>query len=145
MSSKAGTKFYKRTDFKVTLWYVFTFAVTTMIIFSFIYVRLEHHLIKEIDRFLEDELREFNSEISENRMDINQAMRDYEEDIVVREIYPIYVRTLTADGRVIAASKNFEGIVFPIDQAALGSIGIGMKYFRSITMPGRRTPFRFLH
>lgn len=144
MSSKAGTKFYKRTDFKVTLWYVVTFAVTTMIIFSFMYVRLEHHLIKEIDRLLQDELREFNSEMSENRMNINEAMRNFEEHIVVRETYPIYIRALTGDGRIIAASKNFAGIVYPIDQEALRRIKTDKTYFRSVKVPARRTPFRFL-
>ena len=77
MSSKQGIKFYKRADFKLTLWYVFTFAVATLIIFSFMYVRLRHHLIKEIDGFLEDESRVFVGEITENRMNINEAMRDW--------------------------------------------------------------------
>ena len=66
MSSRKGTKFYKRTDFKVTLWYVFTFLVTTLIVFWFMYLRLRHHLIRELDRFLEDESRVFASDISEN-------------------------------------------------------------------------------
>jgi heavy metal sensor kinase len=144
MSSKEGTKFYKRTDFKVALWYVFTFAVTTIIIFSFMYVRLEHHLIKEIDRFLEDESREFVSEIFENRMDINKAMRNYEKDVSVRKSYSIHARVLNTDGRVIAASKNFAEIVYPIDQEALRRIRIDMTYFRSVKVPGRRAPFRFL-
>ena len=144
MSSKKGTKFYKRTDFKVTLWYVFTFVVTTIIIFIFIYVRIEHHLIKEIDQFLEDESREFASEITENRMDIDAAMKDYEEDIFMRESYPIHARVLQADGRVIAASKNFAEISYFIDPETLNRIGINTRYLETVTVSGSKIPFRFL-
>jgi len=142
MSLKKGTKFYRRTDFKITLWYVFTFVVTTLVIFSFMYMRFRHHLIKEIDRLLEDESREFASEILENRMDVNEAMRDYEEDVSVRESNPIHARVLSADGRVMAASRNFAEIVYPIDQEKLARIGVGSRYFETVKVPGRRTPFR---
>ncbi len=142
MSLNRGTEFYKRTDFKLTLWYAFTFLVTTLIIFSFIYVRLRHHLIKEIDRFLEDESRVFASEISENLLDINKALKDYEDDTLVRQFGLIEARVLNADGRVVAASKNFVEIVYPLAQEKLDRIGIGSRYFETVRVPGRRTPFR---
>jgi heavy metal sensor kinase len=145
MSSKEGAKFYKRTDFKVTLWYFFTFVVTTVIIFSFMYVRLEHHLVKELDRFLEDESREFASEITENRMNIDAAMNDYEEDIFMRESYPIHARVLQTDGSIVVASKNFTDIFYPIDQDKLRSIGINAHHFETVIVSGSKIPFRFLN
>jgi len=147
MSSREGTKFYKRADFKLTLWYVFTFAVTILIIFSFIYVRLEHYLLKEIDGFLEDESRVFVSELSENRMNINEAMNDYEQDVFVRKSYPVHIRILKTDGRVILASKSSAEVAYPIDQEdqeKLRRIGTERRYLETVNVSGRRTPFRVL-
>jgi signal transduction histidine kinase len=58
-------------------------VLTTFIIFSFMYIRLKHHLIKEIDHFLEDELgdiekldfimRMINTLILLSKFDSNEA------------------------------------------------------------------------
>jgi two-component system OmpR family sensor kinase len=125
MSSKKGTKFHKRTDFKITL--------------------LKHHLMKEIDKFLEDESRVFVSEISENRMDINAAMIDYKQDIFARKSYPIHVRVLNAEGQVIVASRNFAQFVYPLGREKLRRIEKDGKYFETVKLPGRRTPFRVIN
>jgi heavy metal sensor kinase len=142
MSLKKGIKFHKRTDFRLTLWYVFTFLVTALLVFSFMYLRLKHHLIRETDRFLEDESRVFASEISENFMDIDRAMRDYEEDVIVRESYPVCVRVLSADGRMISVSKGFPEIAYHTEQENLGRIGRDGRHFETVKVPGRNTPFR---
>jgi heavy metal sensor kinase len=144
MPSKKGTRFYKRTDFKITLWYIVTFVVTSLIIFTFMYIRLRHHLIKEIDRFLKDELREFALKVSENPVDFKGVIKKYEGDIVAREYYPIYVRVLHADGKVIATSGNFAAIVYAINQEKLRGMGVGGSYVETVKVPGRRTPFRVL-
>ena len=144
MSSSKGTRFYKRTDFKITLWYIVTFVVTTLIIFTFMYVRLRHHMIKEIDRFLKDELREFALKFSETPVDLQGVIKKYEGDIVVREYYPIYVRVLHEDGEVIATSGNFAAIVYPINKEKLRNMGVGSSYVETVKVPGKRTPFRVL-
>jgi heavy metal sensor kinase len=144
MSLKQGTKFYKRTDFKITLWYVFTFLVTTLIMFSFMYLRLKHHLIRQIDHFLEDESRVFASEITENRMDINKAMMDYEQDVFVRKSYLVDARVWNIEGQVIAASRNFVEFVSPLDKEKLRRIERDGKYFETVKALGRRTPFRVI-
>jgi hypothetical protein len=57
------------------------------------YLRLEHHLMKEIDGFLEDESRDLASDILEDTTDIHSAMSDYEEDdISFRKFNPIGAR-----------------------------------------------------
>ncbi|MFQ5842862.1 MAG: ATP-binding protein, partial [Thermodesulfobacteriota bacterium] len=144
MSLKEGTQFYKRTDFKITLWYIFTFVVTTLIVFSFMYMRLKHNFLKEIDRFLEDESRELAREISENPLDFHAAMMEYERSILVREHYRIYFRVLNADGRVVGASKNFAEIAYPVDREKLGRIAMDSRSSETVKVPGRRTPFRVL-
>jgi two-component system OmpR family sensor kinase len=144
MSSREGTKFYKRTDFKMTLWYVLTFVVTTLIMFSFMYIRLKHHLIKEVDKFLEDESRIFASEISENHMDINMAMIDYEQDNFARKSNPVDGRVLNAEGQVIVVSRNFAGFAYQLDTEKLLRIEKHGKYLETVGIPGRRTPYRII-
>ena len=51
MSWKIGAKFYRRTDIKMTLWYIITFSISVLIISGIMYLRLKHQLIKEVDRF----------------------------------------------------------------------------------------------
>ena len=144
MSSNKETKFYKRTDFKITLWYIVTFVVTTVVIFSFMYIRIRHHLIKEIDRFLKDELREFALKVSATPMDFKGVIKKYEGDIVEREYYPIFYRVLQANGEVIATSEDFSAILYPINQEKLRGIEVGSRYVETVKVPGRRTPFRIL-
>jgi len=144
MSSKKGIKFYKRTDVKITLWYIVTFVVTTVVIFSFMYIRIRHHLIREIDRFFKDELQEFAFKVSATPMDFKGVIKKYEEEIVEREYYPIYVRVLQTNGEIVATSGNFAEIVYPINQEKLRSMGVGSRYVETVKVPGRRTPFRIL-
>jgi heavy metal sensor kinase len=108
------------------------------------YIRLRHHMIKEIDRFLKDELREFALKFSETPLDLKGVIKKYEGDIVVREYYPIYVRVLHEDGEVIATSGNFAAIVYSINKEKLRDMGVGSSYVETVKVPGRRTPFRIL-
>ena len=64
MSLKIRGKFYRRTDVKMTLWYIFTFLISVLVVCGFLYLRLGHQLIKEVDRFLLDE----TNELSEDRL-----------------------------------------------------------------------------
>ena len=65
MSSKTRAKFLRRTDVKMTFWYILTFFISALIICSFLYMRLKHQLIKEVDQLLLDETEEFVGILSE--------------------------------------------------------------------------------
>jgi heavy metal sensor kinase len=69
-------------------------------------------------------------------------MKDYEEDVSVRESYPVYARVLRADGRVIAVSRRFPEIAYHPNQKKQERIGRDGRYFETVKVPGRRTPFR---
>jgi two-component system OmpR family sensor kinase len=129
----------------MTLWYVLTFVVTTLILFSFMYIRLKHHLLRELDKFLEDESRVFASEISESRMDIKKAMIDYEQDIFARKSNPVDARVLNSEGHVVA-SRNFVEFAYPLDldREKLRRIEKDGKYFETVRVPGKRTPYRVI-
>ena len=64
MFLKNAAKLYRRTDVKMTLWYILTFSISAFIICSFLYVGLKRQLVKEIDRFLLDETTEMERVLS---------------------------------------------------------------------------------
>ena len=66
MFLKNAAKFRRRTDVKMTLWYILTFLMSALMICGFLYLRLKHQLLKEIDRFLLDETNEMERLILQN-------------------------------------------------------------------------------
>ncbi|MBW2123687.1 MAG: heavy metal sensor histidine kinase [Deltaproteobacteria bacterium] len=68
----------------------------------------------------------------------------YEGRIFAREYYPIYSRVLNREGRVIAASKNFAELLYPLNPEKLQRIERNNGYFETVRPSGRRTPFRIL-
>jgi heavy metal sensor kinase len=106
MSWKIGGKVYRRTDIKITLWYVFTFLVSALLICGFLYLRLRHQLIKEIDQFLLDETEELRSVFNRNPNEIDFLMR-FEYDAESRKYYPFFFRILDQEGKPLYVSKEF--------------------------------------
>ena len=142
MSLKKGPRFHKRTDFKLALWYVLTFLVTVLLVFCFMYFRLQHHLIKDVDRFLEDDSKELVLKIQETPADFARAIEEYEGDILLRRHYPIYFRVLNPDGGIVAASENFAGMSYSTDLERLKTLVMVGRYFETVRPPGRSTPYR---
>ncbi len=66
MSSKSGVNFLRRTDVRLTFLYILTFFLSALIICGFLYLRLKHQLIKEVDRLLLDETEELSKILTEN-------------------------------------------------------------------------------
>jgi heavy metal sensor kinase len=144
MSSKNGTKFYHRTDVKLTLWYVFTFFLSVLVIFGFLYLRLKHQLIKEIDRILHDEADEL-SEILSQDLKGTEIIRDFEKQVSLRTFYPIYFRVLKADGLLFYVSKNFAEIHYSPRDKPMPNVEEEDERWEEVRPPGRRRTFRMIH
>jgi hypothetical protein len=86
MSLKNGTKFHHRTDVKLTLWYILTFFLSILIIFGFLYLRLKHQLIKEIDRIIDDEANELSG-ILVQELKGTDVLGDFENAVAARTYY----------------------------------------------------------
>jgi heavy metal sensor kinase len=146
MSWKIGGKFYRRTDVKVTLWYIFTFLVSALIICAFLYLRLKDQLLKEIDQFLLDETKEMERVLSWEPKEANFLMR-FEDEVMARKYYPFFFQILDQDGKPLYVSKEFREIGYVANQQVLTnarkaretreevhSLG-GKRTFRIITTP----------
>jgi heavy metal sensor kinase len=142
MSLKNGTKFYRRTDVKITLWYIFTFFISVLIIFGFLYLRLKHQLIKEVDRILHDEANEL-SEILAKGPNGTEGLKGYENVVTARTYYPIYFRISNRDGSLLYGSRNFDEIGYRNRDKVMSADTMGKESWEEVESPRKRT-FRII-
>ncbi len=110
MLSKLKINYLNRFDVKLTISYTFALFLLSLILSSFYYYRLEHNLLKQMDRMLKDEAKELIYEIKEEN-DIVTGCKEFFEDISYREFYPVVFRVMTPDGIVLWESENFSTIL----------------------------------
>jgi heavy metal sensor kinase len=143
MFLKTGAKFYGRTDVKMTLWYVLTFLLSALIIFTFLYLRLKHQLIKEVDRFLLDETKELAAVFSRNPREIDFLMR-FEDEVTARKYFPFFFQILDQDGKPLYVSKGFREIGYEPNDQVLVNARNGKDTQERIRSSKRRTPYRII-
>lgn len=143
MSWKIGGKFYRRTDIKMTLWYVLTFLVSTLLICTFLYLRLGHQLIKEIDQFLLDETKEMERVLSRESKETYFLMR-FEDEVMARKHYPFFFQILDKEGKPVYVSKKFQEMGYVIHDRVLTNARNGKETRERIHSPRRRTPYRII-
>jgi heavy metal sensor kinase len=142
MSWKIGGKFYRRTDVKMTLWYIFTFLASAIIICVFLYLGLNHQLLKEIDQFLLDETKEMEKVLSREPKETYFLMR-FEDEVMARKYYPFFFQILDKDGKPLYISKEFREIGCVMSEEALTNAR-NAKETREKIRSTRRTPYRII-
>ncbi len=143
MSWKIGGKFYRRTDFKMTLWYVLTFLVSALLICTFLYLRLGHQLIKEVDQFLLDETKEMERVLSRESKETYFLMR-FEDEVMARKYYPFFFQILDKEGKSLYISKEFEEMGYVANDRVLTNARNGRETREEIHSPGRRRKYRII-
>jgi heavy metal sensor kinase len=143
MSSKTGAKFFRRTDVKMTLLYILTFFLSALIICGFLYLRLKHQLIKEVDRFLLDETDELSGVLSQNPGGV-EGLKNFEAGVGPRTYYPIYFNVLAADTTPLYTSNEFRTIQYKMNESVMVKVKDGRKITETVYSPVRRTPYRFI-
>jgi heavy metal sensor kinase len=143
MSSKIGGEFYRRTDFKMTLWYFFTFLISALIICGFLYLRLKHQLTKEVDQFLLDETKELERVLSEESKETYSLMR-FEDDVMARKHYPLVFQILDPNGETLYVSKGFRTVGYESKDQVLANTRNGKETRERIRSPRKRTPYRII-
>jgi len=143
MSSKTGGNFFRRTDVKLTLWYILTFLLSAIIICGFLYFRLRHQLVKEVDRFILDEIKELGEVLAKNPND-KGVLKSFENHVEVRTLYPIYFRVLMGNGDNFYSSSKFEEIGYVPDDRTWNNVRNGKELRENIRPPGRRQPYRVI-
>ncbi len=127
----------------MTLWYILTFLVSALIICAFLYLRLRHQLIKEVDRFLLDETQELTAVLSRNPNEISFLMK-FEDEAMTRKYYPFFFRILDKNGSPFYISKEFRGLGYEVNDRVIINARDGKETLEDVRPPGRRTPFRMI-
>jgi heavy metal sensor kinase len=143
MSSKIGGKFVRRTDVKMTLWYVLTFLTSALMICSFFYFRLGHQFLKEIDQFLLDETKEMEKVLSQEPKETYYLMR-FEDDVMMRKYYPFFFQILDKDGTPLYISKGFREIGYESKDRVLTNARNGKETRENIRQSKKRAPYRII-
>jgi len=144
MSLKIRGKFLRRTDVKLTFFYIFTFFLSALIICGFLYIRLKHQLIKEVDRLLLDETDELSEVLIQDPKG-DASLKNFEMGVVTRTYYPIYFKILDRDGASLYVSKGFKEIEYTFSDKILANARNGKKTMESFHSPRRRTPYRIIN
>jgi len=143
MSWKIGGKFYRRTDVKMTLWYIFTFLVSSLIICGFLYLRLKHQLLQEIDQFLLDETKEMEKVLSKAPKETYFLMR-FEDEVMPRKYYPFFFQILDRDGKPLFVSKEFREIGCVANEQALVNARNAKETREEVHCGGKTRSFRII-
>ena len=138
MSSKKKVSLYRRVDIRLTAWYTFTFLIIVLITFGFLDYRLEHNLLKEVDRLLADEAHEIVSEIVHNPHNVMSHLKQFENIASGRTHYAIAFEVSDSQGEMIYASAPLRGLIFPV----CCSEDHGPIVTRNLAAPGRSSRFR---
>jgi heavy metal sensor kinase len=93
----------------MTLWYILTFLISTLIICSFLYASLRHRLLREIDQFLLDETQEMVRVLAQEPKETDFLMR-FEDEVMARKYYPFFFRIVDPSGKSIFVSRGFPEI-----------------------------------
>jgi len=141
---KTGTNFCHRTDVKLTFWYILTFFLSVLVIFGFLYFRLKHQLIKEVDRILRDEANELSGLVVQGLKE-RDVLIAFESSVSARPYYPIYFRILDNEGSLVYVSRNFREIGYEPTDSLMSAVRQGKQILEEIKSPGRRRTFRILN
>jgi heavy metal sensor kinase len=144
MSLKIEGKFLRRTDVKLTFFYILTFFLSALMICGFLYLRLKHQLIKDVDRLLVDETDELSEVLIQDPQG-DAPLKNFEKGVVTRNYYPIYFKVMDRDGVSLYVSKGFKEIEYTFSDKIVANARDGKKTKETLHSPGRRTPYRIIN
>jgi heavy metal sensor kinase len=110
---------------------------------TFLYFRLEHQLLKEIDQFLLDETREMERVLSREPQETNFLIR-FEDEVMMRKFYPFFFQILDKEGGPLYSSKDFQKMGYESKDRVLANARAGKETREKIRPPKRRTRYRII-
>lgn len=143
MFSKIEVNFFRRTDVKLTLYYIIIFLLSALIICGFLYFRLRHQLIKEVDQFLLDETIEMERVLLQSPKETHFLMR-FEDEVMGRKYYPFFFQILDQEGNPLYFSKKFEELGYVVTREVLVNAKKGKVTRERFLSSKRRTPYRLI-
>lgn len=104
MFSRLRTDFFQRLDVRLTAYYTLILALLATVFALFLYYRLEHNLMKQVDRLLHDEAYELILEIHDHITEgysVTDGCENFLQDISRRKYYQLFFRLFSPSGELI--------------------------------------------
>jgi heavy metal sensor kinase len=139
MFSKIGTKVLRRTDLKLTLWYIVTFSLSVLLLSGIMYLRVKHQLIRELDRFILDETKELVEALPREEGERLDLVR-FENETATARYYPFFFRISDDQGSPLYVSKRFGGAAF----SQQGGAPAGKEIRKDFYSPQTKKNFRII-
>jgi heavy metal sensor kinase len=127
----------------MTLWYVFTFLISALVICTFLYLALRYRLLKEVDQFLLDETKEMERVLSQEPEETYFLMR-FEDEVMARKYYPYFFQILDREGKTLHVSKEFREMGYVANDRVLTNAKNGKETLEEILSPGRIGTLRII-
>lgn len=104
MFLKLRTSFFQRLDVRLTAYYTCILMLLATVFASFLYYRLDHNLMKQVDRLLHDEAYELILEIHDHIAEGKSATEgcdNFLQDISRRKHYQLFFRLFSSSGELV--------------------------------------------
>jgi len=133
MFSRLKSNYFDRLDVRLTTYYTLILLSLSLLVCLFCYYRLQHVLLKQVDKILIDETHELIDDITEHK-DYRDGFRLFEDDISRRKYYQFEFRVLTRAGETLYQSQRAFKLPFPEVQKA--------RDFSTFRLEGKRYRYR---
>lgn len=110
---------------------------------GFLYLRLKHQLVKEVDQFLIDETKEIEGVLSQESKETFFLIR-FEDDVMARKYYPFFFQILDQNGKPLYTSRGFRELEYELKEGVLMNARNKKVTREEIRSPRRRTPYRIV-
>lgn len=122
-----------RLDVRLTASYTLILLTLSLVVCLFCYYRLQHLLLKQIDKILIDETHELIDDAN-SAAGVQEGCRRFEQDISRRKYYQLEFRLLDRDGRTVYESPQAFRLPAPANRAGSD--------FATLRIEGKRSRFR---
>lgn len=133
MFSRLKSNYFDRLDVRLTTYYTLILLSLSLLVCLFCYYRLQHVLLKQVDKILIDETHELIDDITEYK-DYSAGCRLFENDISKRKYYQFEFRVLTRAGETLYGSQRAFKLPFPEVQRSHD--------FSTFSLEGKRYRYR---
>ncbi len=142
MYSKKRADFLRTATFRLTLWYTAVFGGLSLVVFLIVYVSLISHLREQTDNQLLNTAEEFAVLYQDHGVAALQA--EFRREAESRGIKRVFLRLLTPDGKVLAASDLSHWNRLRASRRQTAVPAGNRPLFSTLSLPGRRHRVRLV-
>ena len=114
------------------LWYLAVFAVSATVLVLFAYMAAAHQMRREVDKFLEDEIREYESFAVRAKGDLAALRRDLRHEVASKRYFRMFCRILDARTAQVLLTEPEAFHTVTVDPESVRRAGRGGKLLSTV-------------